>query len=105
MSFFVRVRQTPYGTGALEGFLLDGLACQDKVGRDLVDSAHAFVATQPDKPYLAKRRLRPKATLGSVLSVISPDDVFRERNERLVLVGWELVTEVLQSYRLLADLD
>ena len=66
--------------------------------------AEKFINTIPDKPYLIKTRLRRKAWLGSVLSVMFPDGSLKDRNRRLKQVNWEDLENVLNVYSILKDL-
>src|SRR6266545_3083936 len=63
----------PGANGALETFLLDCLKNESASDKHLVDEADKFIVTIPATPYLPQSRLRAKACLGAVLSVISPD--------------------------------
>ncbi len=95
----------PSTPGGLETFLLKALA-ENHDNKVLVDKAHLFVDCVSSKTsYLKKSRLKPKAQLGSVLSVMSPDWVFSELNERLTRVKWEDLTQVSQVWGLLEHLS
>lgn len=94
----------PDGKGALETFLTDSIrSCSDE-DRQLVDEAREFIERLPSEPYLNKRRFRPKACLGAILSVMSPDWVFSEVDERLIRVQWEDIESVLDVYKKLEEL-
>lgn len=90
--------------GALETFLLDAFSGEGDGEKHVVDSARNYVATIPNDPYLPKNRLREKASLGSVLSVFSPDWVFSELNNRLLLIPWENISDAYDVYSRLGDL-
>lgn len=94
----------PDGKGNLEIFLTDALKNHSDADKHLVEEARAFVGNLPDEPYLTKQRLRSKASLGSILSVMSPDWVFSELDERLALVQWEDIESALNVYQKLAGL-
>lgn len=94
----------PDGNGELETFLLDSLNESSDDDTLLVGRARAFIGDIPDEPYLLRRRFRPKACLGSVLSVISPDWVFSEIDNRLRQVEWERLEEVANIYGELEEL-
>jgi hypothetical protein len=91
----------PDGNGELETFLLNALRASSDEDELLVDRARVFVGDIPDEPYLSHRRYRPKACLGSVLSVISPDWVFSRLDERLLLIEWERLEQVANIYSML----
>ncbi len=82
------------GKGCLETFLMDCLEASTKPDKELVGEAKLFVSKISDDPYLPKGRLRSKACLGSILSVISPDWVFSKLDERLTFIEWEKFAEV-----------
>lgn len=94
----------PDGTGALEIFLMNCLQRQSEKDKLLVEKANEFIENIPDEPYLMKRRFRPKACLGAILSVMSPDWVFSELNDRLIRINWEEIQSVLETYKKLEDL-
>ena len=94
----------PDSPGALETFLLQALRGSSEEDRHIVDQAEAFIGRIPDKPYLLKRRLRSKASLGSVLSVMSPDWVFSRLDERIQRVKWEELVQVHRFWQLLDEL-
>jgi hypothetical protein len=85
-------------------FLMDSLS--DKSGHDkqLVDGAKDFIDDLPEEPYLRKTRYRQKACLGSILSVLSPDWVFTELDNRLARVQWEEIESVVAVYQKLSAL-
>jgi hypothetical protein len=92
--------------GSLETFLAESLRNQPEreYDKQLVDEANIFINKIPDEPYLTKDRLRAKACLGCILSVISPDWVFSELDRRLKLVEWEKLESVSSVYSLLGEL-
>jgi hypothetical protein len=90
--------------GNLEVFLLNALKESSSNDRFLVEEAEKFINKIPKEPYLLKSRLRQKAWLGSVLSVMSPDWVFTSLNERLKKVNWENLELVFTAYQKLRDL-
>lgn len=94
----------PDSKGNLEVFLLDALKESSNDDHLLVEEAEKFINNIPDQPYLLKSRLRQKAWLGSVLSVMSPDWVFTSLDERLKKVNWENLELVFTAYQKLRDL-
>lgn len=94
----------PDSKGNLEVFLTDSIKDESEYDRDLVDKAREFVKSIPDEPYLNKTRYRPKACLGAILSVMSPDWVFSELDERLTRVKWEEIGSVEAVYEKLSEL-
>jgi hypothetical protein len=94
----------PDGNGELETFLLNSLSASSDADELLVERARVFIDDIPDEPYLSHRRYRPKACLGSVLSVISPDWVFSRLDERLLLIEWETLEQVANIYGMLEEL-
>ena len=63
----------PDSKGNLEIFLLNELKENSDDEKILVEKAKFFIDNIEDKPYLIQQRLRGKAWLGSVLSVMFPD--------------------------------
>ena len=94
----------PDTKGNLEIFLTDSIRNESEQDRYLVDKAQGFIKSIPDEPYLNKTRYRPKACLGAILSVMSPDWVFSELHERLTLVRWEEIRLVETVYEKLSEL-
>lgn len=94
----------PDGNGALETFLANALRTNNAEDENLVGSSRQFIDALPDEPYLVQRRFRPKACLGAILSVMSPDWVFSEVDERLTAVRWEELVAIQNAYSELARL-
>lgn len=94
----------PESKGNLEVFLLNALKESSSNDRFLVEEAEKFINKIPKEPYLLKSRLRQKAWLGSVLSVMSPDWVFTSLDERLKKVSWENLESAFSAYQKLRDL-
>jgi hypothetical protein len=94
----------PESKGNLEVFLLNALKESSSNDRFLVEEAERFINNIPKEPYLLKSRLRQKAWLGSVLSVMSPDWVFTSLDERLKKVSWENLESAFSAYQKLRDL-
>jgi hypothetical protein len=94
----------PDSRGNLEIFLLESLEKNSNADRQLVEEAREFVNRIPSQPYLEKQRLRSKACLGAVLSVMSPDWVFSELDRRLTLIPWEELQLILNVYSKLENL-
>ena len=94
----------PDSPGNLETFLIDSIRDQYDHDKHLVVNAERFIECIPNKPYLNKSRYRPKACLGSILSVMSPDWVFSKLDDRLSRVQWEKIESVMSVYRKLGEL-
>jgi hypothetical protein len=94
----------PESKGNLEVFLLNALKESSSNDGFLVEEAEKFINKIPKEPYLLKSRLRQKAWLGSVLSVMSPDWVFTSLDERLKKVNWENLELAFTAYQKLRDL-
>jgi len=94
----------PDSEGNLEIFLTNCIRNHSEYDSDLVDKAQGFIGSIPDEPYLGRARYRPKACLGAILSVISPDWVFSELHKRLTLVKWEEIKSVEAVYEKLSEL-
>lgn len=94
----------PHSEGALETFLLNSLKTRSDSDSELLENAQNFIDQIPDEPYLERRRFRPKACLGAVLSVMSPDWVFSSLNDRLTRVPWEQLPSLLAVYQKLEEL-
>ncbi len=94
----------PESKGNLEVFLLNALKENSDDERILVEEAEKFINKIPKETYLVKDRLKVKAQLGSVLSVMSPDWVFTSLDERLKKVNWEKLELVFTAYQKLRDL-
>jgi hypothetical protein len=94
----------PASQGNLEIFLLDCLHKHSNEYRQLVEEARQFIDRLSNQPYLEKQRLRDKAQLGAVLSVMSPDWVFSELDQRLTLIPWEKLQLVYDVYKKLESL-
>ena len=94
----------PDSKGNLEIFLLNELKENSDDEKILVEKAKFFIDNIEDKPYLIQQRLRGKAWLGSVLSVMFPDWSLKDRNIRLKKVNWENLESVFSAYQKLRDL-
>jgi hypothetical protein len=92
------------GEGCLEIFLADALLTTGNVDQAIVESCRTLVAATPEEPYLQKPRFRPKAVIGAALSIISPDWVFGDLDQKLTAVAWEQIHAAHDAYALLADL-
>ncbi len=90
--------------GCLEVFLADSLLAVSDHDKTIVEKSRELVAKIPDEPYLLKKRLRHKAALGSALSIMSPDWVFGDLDEKLTVVEWENIRAVNAAYTRLGDL-
>jgi hypothetical protein len=94
----------PDSEGNLEIFLTNSIRDQSEHDKHLVDRARSFIGFIPDEPYLNKTRYRPKACLGAILSVMSPDWVFSTLDHRLTRVQWEKIESVTAVYEKLSEL-
>jgi hypothetical protein len=94
----------PDSEGNLEIFLTNSIRDQSEHDEQLVDRARSFIGFIPDEPYLSKTRYRPKACLGAILSVMSPDWVFSTLDHRLTRVQWEKIRSVTAVYEKLSEL-
>jgi hypothetical protein len=94
----------PNEPGNLESFLIKAIRDSSDDGSTLVDRADDFIAHLPDEPYLLRQRLRGKAWLGTILSVMSPDWVFSTIDERLHQIEWEDLINEQEIYLRLQDL-
>lgn len=94
----------PDKNGALETFLLDSLCNIGDCEQIIVDGARNYVNGIPEDPYLVKGRYKEKASLGSVLSVMSPDWVFSQVNEKLLKIRWERLTTFNAVYSKLSEI-
>jgi hypothetical protein len=84
--------------GDIEIFLINGLARMSPADEDLAKTSAAFIDGQPSSPYLQKRRLRSKARLGTILSVISPDWVFGDLDQKFAQVNWAELAVVQAAF-------
>jgi len=94
----------PTREGCLEVFLADALRSTGDPDRAIVDGCDKLVAATPDEPYLREARFRPKAIVGAALSIMSPDWVFGDLDEKLYTVPWEQIQLAHDAYLRLADL-
>jgi len=94
----------PMGEGCLEIFLAEALRSTGDPDRPIVDGCRNLVNAMPAEPYLREPRLRPKAAIGAVLSIMSPDWVFGDLDEKLKTVAWEEIEMAHGAYSRLADL-
>jgi hypothetical protein len=94
----------PTQEGCLEVFLAEALRGSGAADREIVDGCRTFVRTIPNEPYLTQNRFRPKAVIGAVLSIMSPDWVFGDLDEKLTAIEWEKIRAAYEAYSRLADL-
>ena len=93
----------PSGEGCLEVFLAEALRSASDIDKAIVDGCRGLVDGLPEEPYLRRRRLRSKATVGTVLSIMSPDWVFRHLDQKLIAVGWKEIEVAHRAYGCLGD--
>jgi len=101
--FMLVVVLPPDGQGSLETFLLNSLHDSGPSEKEVVDKSRIFIKGIPDEPYLEKNRLREKATLGSVLSVFSPDCVFSIVDKKLRSIKWDEIENVNNAFKSMKD--
>jgi hypothetical protein len=94
----------PTREGCLEIFLADALRAAGDPDKAIVNGCEKLVAATPAEPYLREPRFRPKATVGAALSIMSPDWVFGDLDEKLKTVAWEEIEVAHSAYSRLADL-
>ena len=94
----------PTQEGCLEVFLAEALRTVGDADKNIVDSCRELVSKIPDEPYLVEQRFRPKATVGAALSIMSPDWVFGDLDEKLTAIAWEEIQQASAAYSRLADL-
>jgi hypothetical protein len=94
----------PTQEGCLEVFLSEALRAIGEDDRQIVDGCRDLVASIPDQPYLSEPRFRPKAVIGATLSIMSPDWVFGDLDEKLTAIEWEKIQDANAAYERLGDL-
>jgi hypothetical protein len=94
----------PNSPGNLETYLLHAIQNYSEVDSKIVSKATEFVSSLPDYPYLERPRYRIKASLGSVLSVMSPDWVFSKLDDRLKRIKWEQIISEENVYSRLGEI-
>ena len=94
----------PTREGCLEIFLAEALRSAGDPDRAIVDGCEDLVRATPAEPYLREPRFRPKAVVGAALSIMSPDWVFGDLDEKLAAVAWENIQIANDAYSRLADL-
>ncbi len=97
----------PDRQGALERFLIECWKQFSEADKQLAQAAQIYIEELPSSPkekYLHHRRLRDKACLSSIFSVVSPDRVFEKIHPRLREVPWNKLTDMLDVYEELGAL-
>lgn len=90
-------------SGALEKVLINGMAEMNH--ESLINDAKMYVEKCKETGnYLKKARDTPKAHLGSVFAILSPEKVFSFIDEIINDINWEESQEVIAQYKLLVDL-
>lgn len=89
--------------GYLEVFLLDALK-EDTEDKKIVEESSRYIERLKDVKYLEKEKFRTKAQFQAVLSVISPEWVFTNIDERMKRVNWEKLESVNNSFNELEKL-
>ena len=87
--------------GNLETFLIDAIAKSAEESRTLVQKSENFIGEVPPS-FFTKERLKSKAQLGAILSVMHPDWVFSEIDRRLTSIPWEELVK-MDSWKKLAE--
>lgn len=100
----VAIALPPNSPGNLETYLLNSIQNYSDLDNNLVSKAKKFVDGLPDHPYLEQPRYRPKAALGSVLSIMSPDWVFSKLDDRLKRIQWEQLIREENVYSRLGEI-
>lgn len=86
------------GTGNLEVFLLEAL--RETGIEEVIEEAKKYIENVKETPTISnKTRKITKAKLQAVFSVLSPEWVFSELDERLLSVEWEKLEEVNKMYK------
>jgi hypothetical protein len=75
--------------GSLETYLLDSLRGEGGENQAVVDAARLFILRLDGTSFITPRRFKEKACLGSSLSVMYPDWVFSQMDQRLRTVDWD----------------
>lgn len=85
------------GSGALETVLMQSLAEMED-GEVIVTESGTFIDSLPDNKYIPSDRLKLKAKLGVVLSVIYPDKVFSQFDKQLEIVDWSSSSTLAECF-------
>lgn len=92
-------------TGAMETFLLNGIAAESPYDAKIIRKCSQFVDTVDDeKRYLKNRRHITKAKFDVYFSVRTPVQQFKERQKILKGVEWEKYSYIQTSLQKLAEL-
>lgn len=90
-------------SGALEKVLINGMAEMEH--ESLINEAKSYIEKCKETGnYLKKTRDTPKAHLGSVFAILSPEKVFSFIDEMINDINWEESKEVIDQYKMLVDL-
>ncbi len=90
--------------GALETFMLNTLASDQKEYKNVIDQVRNFISGFKSEVYLRHRREKTKAELGVSLSVFSPDKIFTTIDELLNSVKWEEFRGFGEQFDILKDM-
>lgn len=95
------------GSGALETYLLDAIAENDKFDKYIVDQSRSFIDNlcanndQYGNKYLDTRRSGTKAKLSTFFSVVSPERTFVKINTLIESITWEKYRVIQKNCKLL----
>ena len=91
--------------GALEHVLLSAIS-ENAYDKNIVDKSSVFIESfdgEADE-YIGTERLKVKAKLSVVLSVLSPEQVFTEIDKRLCSIEWDKYEKINEHFNLLSCL-
>lgn len=89
--------------GALETFLIEALR-EDQDKALIIDKVREFIINLNSNTYLKKDRLKLKAELSIILSIISPEKVFSVLDELILSIPWERYTKVQEVFSIFENL-
>ena len=92
--------------GAMETFLLNAIARENKYDKSMIEACNEFVErVDPERRYLSGRRLVTKAKFDAYFSIRTAASQFRERQNILKGIKWEEYTVLQEAFQLLAVLS
>ena len=92
--------------GAMETFLLNAIAKENKYDKSIIEACYKFVErVDPERRCLSARRLVTKAKFDTYFSVRTAAGQFRERQNILKGIEWEEYTVLQEAFQLLAVLS
>ena len=91
--------------GALETYLLNGIADNDAYDKTIIEKSGLFVdAVDPEEKYLKHRRLMTKAKFDIYFSVRTPVEQYPERQSILKSVAWENYDMIRKDFKVFGEL-